>query len=209
MNISTDIDVLQRRINDIRVENSDSKRFVPESEFWSVMSEDIITRIIDSLFPAHFRNEIVQFVIKDARKVFGVLVMINRIGFISHFIRRDQLQTRCLDSLLPFAKTRLQEILNDDYVAELFYEKQWEFSIPVFSGRIIPRFLDRQTILPYISDNILAAGRYGTVHKIKIHPSHKPQSVEATTIVSGLSYLARKLLLTPVSSSEKSWNSMI
>lgn len=183
MYISPNTQLVQRRINDIRVENSESKRFIPEKELHNLMSRDVVASIVDDFIPAHYAEEVVNFVIKDARKVFGVLVLINYVGSINHFIAKDQFQTRCTDDLLPFTKKRLQDIVSDDYVADLFFEKQWEFSVPVFSGRIIPRILERQTILPFVNDTPEAVGGYGSVHKIEIHPSHRPQGLETTTMV--------------------------
>ena len=170
------------------------------------MSRDIVTKVVDDFTPAYHTEEVVQFILQDARKVFGVLSLISQVGYINRFIRNDQYQARCIDDLLPFTKKRLQEILNDDYVAELFYEKQWEFSVPVFSGRIIPRVLERETILPFFADNHLAGGCHGSVQKIEIHPSYRPQRFETTKIVSIFSNSKEFLLLIVVSSSGKSWS---
>jgi hypothetical protein len=204
MNISSNIQLLQRRINEIRLENADTKRFVPEKELYDVMTRDVIAKVVVDFTPFDHTEEVVDFITKDARKVFGVLVLINYVGGINLFIRKDQLQTRHIDDLLPLAKTRLQEILNDSYIAELFYEKQWEFCVPVFSGRIIPRAFERQTILPYLTDSFLSAGGYGSVYKVEIHPSHRSQSFEATTVVSVLCTSHESPLLMVDSLSEKS-----
>ncbi|KAI9744317.1 MAG: hypothetical protein M1818_002469 [Claussenomyces sp. TS43310] len=184
MNISLNSQRLQRRINQIRVENADSKKFVPERELHDVMSREVVAEVVAEFIPSYHSEEVVDFIVHGARKVFGVLILINNIGHINHFIRNDQLQTRHIDYLLPFTKARLQEILDDEYVTDLFYEKQWEFSVPVFSGRIMPRALARQTILPYLSESYVAVGGYGSVRKICIHPSHRPQGFgDATEFV--------------------------
>ncbi|KAL1983890.1 hypothetical protein VTN96DRAFT_9814 [Rasamsonia emersonii] len=182
MNISSNLQRLQRRINEIRVENADSKRFVPERELYDVMTRDVIAKVVVDFTPFDHSEEVVDFIINGAQKVFGVLVLIGYVGYLEHFIRKDQLQARPVDDLLPLAKPVLQEILNDNYIAELFHEKQWEFCVPVFSGRIIPRAFERQTILPYLADSFLSAGGYGSVHKVEIHPSHRPQNFETTTV---------------------------
>lgn len=184
MNIPVNTQLLQRQINEIRVENAEGKKFVPEKEFYDVMSRDVIAKIIADFFPVWHAEHLVNFIAKDARKIFGVLVLINYVGHINCFIRTDQFQMRHVDDLLPFSKATLRAILDDEYVAEMFYDEQWKFSVPVLSGRIIPRVLDRRTVLPYLTDLPLAAGAFGSVQKISIHPSHRPQAFEHDAVVS-------------------------
>jgi hypothetical protein len=95
--------------------------------------------------------------------------MINQVSCIKHFIQNDQMQSRRVDDLLPFTKTGLLAILGDNYAAELFHEKQWEFSVPAFSGHIIPRFLECETILPYLTDKYLTGGGFGSVYLVDIY----------------------------------------
>ncbi|KAK9423247.1 putative Protein kinase domain-containing protein [Seiridium unicorne] len=175
MNISVSCQRLQRCINQIRIANSDSRKFVPERELHDITPRDVVRSVLADVTPSYHCDEVADFIVQGARKVFGILVLISYVGHINHFIRNDQLQSRHVDSLLPFSKDQLQKILDDEYTAELFYEKQWEFSVPVFSGRIMPRTLMRETILPYLSETPLAVGGYGSVRKIRIHPSHRPQ----------------------------------
>lgn len=181
MNVSSTLQLLHRRINEIRVENADTKRFVPENELDNVMTRDVVAKLVGDFTPFDRTEEVVDFIIKGARKVFGILILINHVGGIHHFIHRDQLQTRRTDDLLPLPKAAIQEILNDNYLADLFHEKQWEFCAPVFSGRMIPRTFERQTILPYLADGFLSAGAFGSVHRIEIHPSHRPDGLCATS----------------------------
>ena len=88
-----------------------------------------------------------------------------------------------MDDQLPFTRKRLKEILEDNYVADLFHEKQWEFSVPLLLGQIIPRYLEPETILPYVVDEPFAAGSYESVLKIEFHPSYRPQGFDPDTTV--------------------------
>jgi hypothetical protein len=183
MNIPFNIQQLQRRIDQVRVENASVKKFVPESELYDIMSKDAIEAIVFDVIPSYYRNEVVEFIMKGARKVFGILVLINFAGHINSFIKSDELQARRVDSLLPFPRPMLQAILSDNYIVSLFFEKQWEFSAPVFSGRIMPRILSREAILPYLEETKLADGGNSAVYKIKIHHSHQPAGYNAQTMV--------------------------
>ena len=184
MSASTNLQSLQRKINELRVETSDVKKFVPEAELYNVMSRATISKVVDEFVPFYHTEEVVEFITKDAPKTFSILVLINQVKYINYLIRDDQLQSRCIDNLLPFSKARLKEILGDDYVAEMFYEKQWEFTVPVFSGRIIPRTLERQAILPYLRDTPLASGGFSSVYLLDIHPSHRPKGYDSAALVS-------------------------
>jgi hypothetical protein len=185
MNIPSSIQQLQRRIGEVRVENANVKKFVPESELYNIMSNDVVEAIVFDVIPSYYRHEVVGFIMKGACKVFGILVLINFAGHIKSFIKSDELQERHVDNLLPFPKPMLQGILQDEYIVSQFFEKQWEFSAPVFSGRIIPRALGRETILPYLEDTKLADGGNSAVYKIKIHQSHQPKGYDAEATVCG------------------------
>lgn len=176
-------EAFQRRINEIRIENSEGRKFVPEKEFFELLSKEVVKDIVCRDSPFYHVDEVVDFVIKDARKVFGILHLIGAFTHLDRFIRNDQFRNQPTDDLLPLAKERLKEILDDHYVAELFFEKQWEFCVPVFSGRIMPRALERHTILPYLEVTVMDSGSFGVVSKIKIHPSHRSPSFSASTIV--------------------------
>lgn len=184
MNVSRNCQLLQRQLERIRINNAAYKKFVPEKELHKLIGREIILKIVEEISQPHQVQELVDFILKGGQKVFGILVLISHVTYIKHFVRSDQLQMRPIDDLLPFKRSRLQEILDDDYASTLFFERQWEFSIPVFSGRIIPRILEGQTILPYLIDAPLTDGGFGSVYKIKIHPSHQPDGYEPIAMVN-------------------------
>jgi hypothetical protein len=183
MNVQYAAQAFQRRVNEIRVENSDGRKFVPEKEFFELLSKQIVKDIVRAESPVYHVDEVVDFVIKDARKVFGILVLIGAITHLDRFIRKDQYRNRPIDDLIPFARDTLNGVLQDHYVVDLFFERQWEFCVPVISGRIMPRALELHTILPYLEDTVMDSGGFGSISKIKIHPSHQPESFGASAIV--------------------------
>jgi len=184
MDMSHNASRLHRSLNEHRVENARVQFFVPEKDLDSIMTEEVVTQVIEDSLLSHRPDEVVRFVMRDARKIFAILVLINQIPLINRFICGDQLQMRCLDHSLPFTRDHLHDILKDDYAVRMFYEKQWEFSIPRFSGQVIRRELAKQTVLPYLVDKEMTAGGYGTIYRIEFHPSYRPQNFENTTTVS-------------------------
>jgi hypothetical protein len=183
MSLSLELELLQRRINELRIENPNAQRFVPEDKLCDLLSRDTLVRVLGKLSPAYLSDEVVDFVLKRAPKVFAVLVLINQVGQINKFIQNDQFGTHRLDHQLPFTRSRLKEIFEDDYVGGLFHEKQWEFTAPTFSGEVTPRNLERWTVLPYLSEIHLTSGGFGSVYKVKIHPSYHPPTFQGTTEV--------------------------
>ena len=178
---------LQRQLEKIRIPNAIHKKFVPEKELFELMTREIISNVVEQIQPHYHIQEIqelINFILRGARKVFAVLVLSNQPAHIKNFVRRDQLQPRHVDDLLPFEKPELLKILPDDYSATLFYDRQWEFSVPVFSGNIIPRDLADQTILPFLTDTPFTEGGYASVYKIMIHPSHQPHTYGPNAVVS-------------------------
>ncbi|EPS37260.1 hypothetical protein H072_9063 [Dactylellina haptotyla CBS 200.50] len=174
---------LQRAIHKIRVENACGQKFVPENELYEILTPQAVSDIVFHSVPSHNPDQLVNSIIQNARKIFGILILINQVGCIHQFIERDQYQKRPMDDLLPIPKIYLRDILGDDYIADLFYEKQWEVSVPVFSDYIISRELAPQTILPYLREEYLASGAYGNVYQIDIHPAYRPSNSNVTKFV--------------------------
>lgn len=48
--------------------------------------------------------------------------------------------------------------------------------MPQLTYGTINTVLDERAILPFVMDDEIGAGSFGTVHKIQIHPRHQPLS---------------------------------
>ena len=169
----------EQQLRKLRVSNYIDKKFIPEKAIRGALSRESVRDIIRASVPIPFNpEEIIDFALEDAPKIFGILVLISRTSFITQFIQNDQLRPHHIDDSLPFSEEDLLQILRDSDVASQFYERQWEFCAPVFSGKIYPRSFHRSTILPFLQQSRLAKGRYGDVYKISIHPSHRPSSYQ-------------------------------
>lgn len=185
MSVPTRLDGLRRRIRELRIKSASSRRFIPEGTLTTSITRDEIRHVVAGFIsPPEKVIEVVEYIITQALKVFSILAMSHHVNCIECFIHQDQLQPRRLDDLLPFSKETLHQILDDAAIEADFYETQWEFTSPVFSGKITIRALDRQTILPYLYDAKFAAGAYRSAHKIGIHPYHRPRGYERLIEVS-------------------------
>lgn len=111
--------------------------------------------------------EVVQFIMKGARKIFAILILIREERTILKFIENDQYSKSNLDDKIPFSMETLRNI--DPDIAEFFYIQQWEFSTPYITGDISHRVLDENVVLPFLQEKFLAEGSFGVVHEVVIH----------------------------------------
>lgn len=174
---------LQRKVEQIRVENCYGQKFVPEDGLRNIITREVLSQALSHMSPNYFVQELTEYIIQGAVKVFTILLMINHVAQITTFVESDQFGANCVDNQLPFDKSRLHDIFEDEYVANLFHEKQWEYTAPVFTGAIMPRGLERWTILPFIRETHTDDGGFGALFKLTIHPCYHPPAFRNTTEV--------------------------
>jgi hypothetical protein len=116
-------------------------------------------------------EETIATILRGARKLFAILVMIHHEAIIVDFMTKDQLQASWLDARLPFSQLELETIIPD--AAEEFYENQWLFTAPILSRRFHHRDLAPDTILPFVKSDYLGAGAFGQMYKVVLHPHHQ------------------------------------
>ena len=136
--------------------------------------EALLEVFLDSKLAVYHLEELVHDVLEGARQIFGILILVRRPECISNFIRNDRFQYQLshLDHKTPFQYEILGKILPKD-IATDFYETQWEFTAPVFTRRVLPRFLEEDTVMPFLKDTIVGEGGFGVIHEIEIHPFHE------------------------------------
>ena len=84
-------------------------------------------------------DETTDDIMSGARRTFAILVLLGEEQKITKFIAKDQLQPSRIDDRIPFSMDALQDI--DPEIAPSFYNQQWEFSAPSFSGWVTRRLL--------------------------------------------------------------------
>lgn len=192
---------LKDAIDQLRVENSEYRSFIPQGPLCQLLARDKIeniSRTIPSASQQMVQEDVITVVVSGARRIFAILIVCNHPEHIIDFIKAlDQFQPSGLDHRLPFHIDTLRRILPNTR-AEKFHKVQWEFSTPHLSTTGIPRCLEPQIVLPFTKNQRLAEGGFGVVysveinaeyHRLEISDSRKPLSS------SGVTSLIRKELL--------------
>lgn len=181
---------LQLSLQGLRIENFQDRYFVPQQSLYELMTPDAVREALnESKIARHHLQETVDAIVPGACKIFAVLVANDDVDLITRFIEHDQLQ-QSLDQRLPFTRDQLNKILSGVSTIRIdrFLEKQWEFTAPIFSGKLIARSLERKTVLPFMYEKKIGSGGFGIVYMIKLHNQHctfeqaPPDAVRARNI---------------------------
>ncbi|PMD49796.1 kinase-like protein [Hyaloscypha bicolor E] len=163
---------LRDSIDGLRCKNYQSRYFVPRQSLVKLLQTDIIQSELRGIVPLHQLPEIVQTIFRKGQLIFAILVLIDHLEYIAKFIESDQLQPNWLDHRLPFDQQTLETMM-EAVPASRFYEKQWEFTAPVFTPFMLRRHLTDDTILPFHSENKIGSGGFGDVYHITINTAHQ------------------------------------
>lgn len=158
-----------------------------KADFWPegslrkiIMENDISTELYPRATergPPFVDNELIQFVQKNGKKLLAICLMcrIRRsdLELAMYEFRKCGLNDQSLpvsqEVLLPYAE-RLQWYEPD---VHNFLQHQWKFVVPKFSmSRCLMPGLADGTILPFVELLTVAKGNFGTVYKVRVHPSH-------------------------------------
>lgn len=167
------MDELQRAVRKLRTPNFQTiPKFVPQESLYKLITEDAVKRVLGSSIAKQHLQETVEAIVPGTRKIFAILVLSGTPDLITRFIEDDQLQQTNLDHRLPYSLDQLRKILPQDDAVDCFYERQWEFTAPIFSGKLISRYLDDQTILPFIHCKKIGHGGFGIVYELTLHQDY-------------------------------------
>lgn len=163
---------LRDSINDLRRKNYQSRSFIPQETLFRLLQRTRIREALVDKNECYELGELVDIIFNGARKIFAILVLNCHERYITKFIEGDQLQSSQLDHRLPFHLEQLQTLMSRGH-ANLFYEKQWEFTAPIFAPFVLRRSLEYETILPFIREEKLGSGGFGDVYLLDIDPGHQ------------------------------------
>ena len=164
---------LREAIQSLRCESADSRSlFVPAGSLDNVLTSKNIRSALDKRDVQLYRlDEFVEMIRNGGQRTFAILITIYRPEQIVAFAEHDQFQTATLDSKLPYCKADLEKILPEGDRVD-FFEKQWEFTAPIFRRGAGHRCLKQRTIFPFLESAFQGEGAAGDVHKVKLHRSH-------------------------------------
>lgn len=130
--------------------------------------------------------------VTSRRKLFAILVMINKPKEILSFIKED-----IWDDNLPFQRDQVLKIEAFEnntwkrFEVEAFYAYQWYFLSPVLelnSPKLIHYRFTERIPLPFISEitdiNNSSGGGFGDVRKVQIHPAHYDSNVRYNAFIT-------------------------
>jgi hypothetical protein len=179
---------LRAKIQKLRCQVAgEAKAFVPHEDLYELLTRSVIYNAVHecAITPWYNLDQLVDKIHAGARRVFAILVILNgQEKEILHFIEHDHFQASPLDHKLPFSKADLEVIVPS--IAIDFYEKQWEFSAPIFSREADHRFLDIFTALPFLENKKISEGGFGEVFSVVLHPGHQNLSLISPTKVCPL-----------------------
>lgn len=97
--------------------------------------------------------------------------MIRKPEYILAFIKDNYLQCSTIDNKLLLDLKKLKKILKDPILVEEFYNRQWGFTVLLFSKSAFVRFLPEKFVLPFLAEAELGEGSFGKVYKIQVEYS--------------------------------------
>ena len=165
---------LRDNILSLRCEGSDRRSwFVPEDALDRIITTAAIRAALrDSGAQPHREPENIELISQGGKKTFAILISIYKAARIVNFIENEQLQKAGIDSKLPYGSMGDLERTLPKIDAMDFFEKQWEFTAPVFRCRSGHRCLYERTVFPFVESKFQDEGSFGNVYKEKLHKSH-------------------------------------
>jgi hypothetical protein len=167
--------LLRKQIESLRckVPNED-RYFIPHRPLYELLTREVIFSTLKECEEIrHYHlDETVEKIVKGGRRIFAVLVLLKgEEKFITRFLKYDQFQRSSFDLRLPFPIYTLESIIPT--IAADFHDMQWELVAPIFSRNVVHRFLDERVRLPFLRDNEIGEGGFGTVFEVRLHPDHQ------------------------------------
>ncbi|KAJ0108128.1 uncharacterized protein J7T55_007247 [Diaporthe amygdali] len=161
-----------------------NQRFLPTDKLDEIFNLSAITGAIRELTCGpHERINLADTIHKDGKRVFAMLTYNRFENYITEFRKHG-----VLDRQLPLSEERAEEIMGSEDGRRLALDFQWMFLPYVFPEDMSETHLriDKQCILPFISEHQIATGAFGVIDKVCIPPSqHKfiEQGAEELQIV--------------------------
>jgi hypothetical protein len=141
-----------------------SKNFFPFSEVKEILTPDLIRKSISTL--SFFENNeldvprFVNIILETCLRIFATLLVDGNEKFILGFLFR-----RYNDLAIPNTSEQLHFLPEE--VMKSFLRTHWGFDYVVLCKDDIHRHINPKQVFPYIEDNRIGEGAYGTVFKVK------------------------------------------
>ena len=143
--------------------------FLPENTLGQILQGiDILQTLRDPLFRVrpHKLESTVDFVLKEGRKIFAILVELGLERRLTQFIEYG-----IRDSALPVLEQQLEPVLESH--SGQFVRCQWDYLAHRISKRDYSLKLRAECILPYVNQTWRGGGGFSTVYDVVVHPAHQ------------------------------------
>jgi len=159
---------LRRKIRGLQRKNAHGQTYIPDLSLFQLITHEVVhAELKISKVQPYLQEELTRHITTSASKVFAILALIKEIRLVSDLIERNKLQ----DSSLPLQLEDLTDL--GAAVALKFYETQWQFLAPWFTRSIISKSINPNCVLPFLKDERLEIGAFGTVYEICLDPQHQ------------------------------------
>lgn len=153
---------------------------MPHLALDSIMTvENVRCALKESNLDAHDRPAVEESILSGNFRIAAILLSIGYMEKMVDFVRSDQFQDpqSHIDHRLPLEMETLKDILvkspNRETISKLFYKEQWMYTAPVLPRNVLPRCLDKRTILPIMDQKLISDGGYGEVYETTFHEKHR------------------------------------
>ncbi|MCJ1459965.1 hypothetical protein MMC28_010344 [Mycoblastus sanguinarius] len=183
--LSDGLTTLREQISELQCCNVEGKLFVPEGTLDQVLTTATVQSAVHQCGLYSYSHlgykklEIVRAVIPGGRKVFAILVLMNKLDLIAKFAESDTLQGANVDSKLPYERSALHSIFSGPGT-DRFYHTQWMFAVPHFRRGMGHLHLSDETIMPIIDIQIQGYRGLSDVSLLTFHPNHSDFAVSSS-----------------------------
>lgn len=165
---------LETSLYTIRRKNAENHYFTPSYLVLDIMKPELVSKALcSSGLDRHLIKDVVEVIQNGAWNVFAILILLRKPEMILRFIHNDRLQLSHIDDRLPFDLKDLESLLQNTLITQKFYDAQWEFTAPFFSGSVFTRSLPKEFVLPFLKDEPEGEGSFGNVYKVQLERSYQ------------------------------------
>jgi hypothetical protein len=159
---------LRSKIEGLRRQNAQNQTYIPDLLLFLLITHEVVhTELKMGNVKPYLLEELTRKIMAGAKKVFAILVLIGEVRLVKDLMERDQLQ----DYSLPLPLDILEDF--GDVVALNFRQGQLEFLAPQFTRSMISKPITPKNALPFLRDEKIGNGGFGTIYEISLDPDHQ------------------------------------
>ena len=147
------------------------RKFLPDGLLDQILHDSdlsVILRHPSFRIDLHKWDSTIEIVMREGRKVFAILVELERESAFPKFIEYG-----ILDRTLPVLEKGTLEFVLEPHKVKEFLQYQWEYLAHKFSRTMYNQRLSAEYILPYVQHTRIGGGGFSTVYDVLVHPAHQ------------------------------------